>query len=60
MNYLYFAASVLCLIGIGVLTIMGMSHIIVGAGLHPYAAAFGIGFFGVCGFVACSRIEVQV
>lgn len=59
MNYVYFATSMLCLIGIGVLTMMGLSYVIVGTGLHPYAAACGIGFFGVCGFVACNRVEVS-
>lgn len=59
MNYALGLLFGLCLFSIAVLTMAGVSYVVVGSGLHPYAACAGMGLFALIGYAACSIIDAK-
>lgn len=56
MNYVLFMTAIVCLIAIGILTMMGVSYAEEGHGLHPIIVSVGVSLLSILGYKACAMV----
>lgn len=56
MNYALFALAFVCLLGMGVLTMLAVAYADGEQGLHPYIVSVGVAVLAVIGFKACGMV----